>query len=200
MSLLNRLTRRRPDASILDPVLALNLSYVLHERSRSRAVRDAVAACRSHGDWLARLGVAEPLPIATVDGAVDSHIDVWLTATLGLYPWLPQSLRHLTGSDAPVVRVDAFALEVTTHPFFRADAGLSLAILDGAAVGVAGLVARPGRHDAHLSIAGSFAWTDERAAALREIERLIQRNVDQWLPERALWPAPAEELLAGEVL
>ncbi len=200
MSLLPRLARRRPHAVLPPDVLALNLSFVLHERAESAAVRALAAACQEHAAWLRGLDASNEPSVATIHGTVDVQPDVWLSASLGLYPWLADALRATTGHEAAVVRIDDAPPTAEAHPFFRAEASLSLPAPRHATVGVASLVARPGRRDAHLSISASFGWPDERGAALRQLERLIQRDADQWAPSRALWRAPAEELLAGEVI
>ena len=196
MSLLQRFCRRRPNAPF--PVhLALNLSYVLHERSGSAAVRDVVAACRTHAAWLDSGPV---LPRATTDGAADFHVQAWLTATIGLHRALGDVLHAEAGYEAVIIPIDGASSEVETATLFRAEAALWLPVPTGATIGVASLVARPGRRDTHRAVAGPFRWPDERVAALRQMERLIQRDADQWVPTRALWAAPAEVLLAGEVV
>lgn len=196
MSLLQRFLQRRPNAPIPHH-LALNLSYVLHERSGSPAVRGAVAACQKHAAWL---DGNHDLPLATIDGTTDFPVDAWLTATIGLPRALGNVLRAESGSTAAIIRIDDTSSEVEMATFFRAEAALWLPVPAGATVGVASLVARPGRRDAYLITSGPFRWPDDRVAALRQVERLIQRDADQWAPTRALWAAPSEVLLAGEVV
>lgn len=196
MPLLQSPWRRRPDAP-LPSHLALNLSYVLHERSDSAAVRGIVAACQEHAAWLESNHV---LPLATTNGVADFHVDAWLTAAIGLRRALGDVLRSEAGYEAVVIPIDSASSEAEAATFFRAEAALWLPVPPGATVGVASLVARPGRRDSHLTVAGPFRWPDERMAAIRQIERLIQRDADQWVPTRALWAAPAEVLLAGEVV
>lgn len=139
-------------------------------------------------------------PVATIDGAVAGPVDVWLSATIGLYPLLAGTLAEHTQSGAPIVRIDDRDTTSMELMFFRANAALVLPAPGVARIGVAGLLARPGRHDAHLSLAGPFDWPAERRSALRCLERLVQRGADQWLAPRALWAIPAEQALAGEVV
>ena len=195
MSTLRKVARRWFNASVDDSLL-LNLSYVLHERSDSAAVRALAAGCRSHAAWLNQ---SPTLPIATVEGAIDTAIDIWLTATIGLHRDLPDALQGAYAQNAEILRIDEPSASMTTTSFFRADAAISLPPVAGATIGVAGLVARPGRTDAHLVIAGPFQWPNQQRAAIRALERLIQQHVDQWMPPHALWQAPAEKLLPGEV-
>jgi len=122
-----------------------------------------------------------------------------LTANLGLPQLLPSALRRVGWSDIPILPVDAESESHHVTSLFRADAHLALPADDDIRVAVAALVRRPGTRSAHLRVVGTFSWPRERDAALRGVESLIQSYVDQWMPTRALWPAPAETLLGDEV-
>lgn len=175
--------------------LALNLSFVLHERSDSKSVRSAVKACRAHAHALRRLRPELASPATTID--IDpTGVMLWLTATLGLPHLLAQAL---SASPEHVIAVDSGAPPLQPVQLFRANTQLSLPATNQIRVGVAALVLRPCRRTSHLAIGGAYTWPTDRDAVLRALERLIQANAGQWLPPLALWPGPAELLLPGEV-
>jgi hypothetical protein len=135
-----------------------------------------------------------------VDGQIDVSVTAWLSAMVGVPHLFMNALRAL-GSLGPhtLTRLDANDGPVSAHTFFRASASLVLPRTGIERVGVGALVLRPDGHSTQLAIGGVFEWPTQHAEALRAVERLIQAYVDQWLPERALWAAPAETLLAGEI-
>ena len=199
--------------------LAANLSFVLHERSDSRAVCAVVERCRQH--FARTMGSLEalariPLTPTTAAGAPEAGIQAWLTANVGE----PSRLQGLSGSGLdprlPIICVDSDTVSVpnastSANPglseactlrvvdFFRAPARLRLPSGWVGRVGVAAVVFRPDLLSLHAIYRGAFDWPAERTAALREVERLIQAHADQWWPSRQLWEAPAELLLEGEI-
>lgn len=175
--------------------LALNLSFVLHERSDSRAVQSAVRVCNSHARTLHRFGLELVAP-ATRSGGDLTGVTTWLTAMVGLPHLLGPALNT---SDESIHAIDADNLTTHTTTFFRAPAQLTLPDLDVLRVGVAVLVARPDRRSSQLLVSGVHDWPADCDAVLRSLERLIQAYAGQWLPPRRLWSAPAETLLANEV-
>ncbi|MEX2314917.1 MAG: hypothetical protein WD628_04300 [Thermomicrobiales bacterium] len=175
--------------------LALNLSFVLHERSDSRAVQSAVRACRAHASEIRNAGpdLARPATASEHDHA---GVTLWLTATIGLPPLMAQALGALPEQ---VIAVDSNMDPLRPFQFFRATASLFLPDARQQRVGVAALVLRPDRRTSHIAISGVHEWPAERDAAIRSLERLIQGHAGQWMPSRALWSAPAEALLIDEV-
>jgi hypothetical protein len=125
---------------------------------------------------------------------------VWLSATVGLPASLGDALRLTTGRQPQkIVRVDAGMPEPVPREWFRAPASLVLPTSDAGRVGVAALVVRPDRRTCHLLVDGTYMWPDDAGNALRALERIVQAHVEQWLPPRALWSAPAERLLGDEI-
>jgi hypothetical protein len=182
--------------------LALNLSYVLHERSDSATVRRVADACLRHAQRSAHAGL--PAWPKTVDGVPPVNVDLWLSANVGLPALLAGALTQFGAAAAapPVQLIDATiaaqSLSFREIEFFRAPATLALpdSVLS---IGVAALLLRAGGQTTHLALRGPFAWPAEERAAMRAVERLIQAHVKQWTPTRALWTAPAERLLEDEV-
>ena len=181
-----------------DISLRSNLSFVLHERSDSAAVSRVAASCRSHAAWLENAGTALATP-HTTHGSVPTPVDAWLTAHIGLWMHLEHALTHAGANPQQTLVIDGNAVEPVITEFFRAPARLSLPRQDALTVGVAVLIARPGRQSSQLELAGPFSLTRDTREALRALERCIQRNVEQWLPLRALWDAPAEVRLSDEI-
>lgn len=190
--------RRRPGFSAQRPYLATNLSYVLHEHSRSDAVQQTVRDIDAHAERIQQItGVPA---IVAASGHLSDEIDVWLVATLGAVPWYRQALQQVVNADRPLACVDGHHADRRAFTFFRGPATLSLDIPDHAGVGVASVVLRPGGHDLQVHIAGPFTWATEADEVLRALERLIQRDVDQWMPPRGLWLEPAEATLGSEIV
>lgn len=194
--------------------LALNLSFVLHEASDSASVRRTAEAAALHAVRARRIRALDGADIV-VDGIVFAP-DEWFTVRTG-YPHLLVEALSLMGVDrGPVATVDGNPA-TTRFPFFRAPAGLALAphhvdpqtsnipttggIEAGRCrtVGVVALVARPGGSGAQLIVRGPYQLSGGVNPALRQLESLIQSYANQWMPERALWAAPAEVLLGDEV-
>lgn len=181
---------RRGRCRLSDEEWTANLSFVLHERSDSPAVRAALRAARAH---------AERRPIATTiihDGEPPAGVDVWLAPSTGVSTNLAKALTD-HGATGPVFFIDDGQ---PTHsvPFFRATAELRLPADPGMA-GVAALVQRPGGRSLQLITRGPFRWPQERAETLRALEVIIQAHVEQWTPARQLWTGPIEDLLPDEV-
>ncbi len=181
--------------SVDERALALNLSFVLHERSDSAAVRSAIRAVRDHARIVNRLGTtcAKPMTTSELDTSAVTH---WLTATIGMPDLLADALG---ASSERVTMVDADSRSCQTIEFFRASAQLTLPPLDRHTVGVAALVLRPGQRTGHLAVTDVHDWATDADGVIRSLERLVQAHAGQWMPRRALWSAPAETLLPDEV-
>jgi hypothetical protein len=175
--------------------LALNLSFVLHERSDSRAVMSAMRVCRTHARAIGHVGADLALP-ATASENDHAGVTLWLTATIGLPSLLAQALG---ASPEQIIAVDTNTDHPRPFQFFRATANLFLPDSRKQRVGAAALVLRPNRRSSHLAVSSVFEWPAERDEAIRTLERLIQAHAGQWMPSRALWSAPAEALLINEV-
>lgn len=190
------LRRQRRGFSLLDETtLRLNLSYVLHEHSASRAVTDIAEACERHANHMAGLD-ATPLPIVPEPSRAVEGIELWLTVTLGLPA---TTVQTLSATGASVLFADVHAGTPTTEQTFcRAPAHLSLPSDTPLQVGIGAVILRPGATSARLITEGPFAWSTERFAAIRALERLVQSYTDQWMPRSPLWPAPAETLLGPD--
>jgi hypothetical protein len=175
--------------------LSLNLSFVLHERSDSVAVRSAVRAIRRHASIVARLDQPTSLPKDARDTGLPG-VDCWLTATIGVPDRLAKTLDVTYDK---IVNVDSPVGLAEPMEFFRARADLTLPSDIPEHVGVAALILRPDHQTSQLIVTGVHDWPADRRGALRSLERLIQAHAGQWMPPRALWPAPAESLLPDEV-
>ncbi|MDQ3549705.1 MAG: hypothetical protein M3439_12905 [Chloroflexota bacterium] len=175
--------------------LALNLSFVLHDRSDSRAVQRAVSSSQAHARQLRRLGPELAVP-TTTSGSASTDVTIWLSATIGLPHLLADALN--TSPDR-LIAVDTGTAGCDPCQFFRAAANLSLPDASTIRIGVAALILRPDRRSSHLALSSLYDWPEDRDAAIRELERLVQVHAGQWMPQRALWPSPAEALLSSEV-
>lgn len=195
---------RRGRFVVHEESLARNLSYVLHERSDSPAVATVIRRVRTHQHCtslivrVAGLHLVSDVPDSRHSPA-PGQPDVVLTATLGLPRLLPAALKRVGWSGLPVVAIDDADRHTDTVLLFRAEARVLLPSDTYVRVVVCALILRPGARSAHLRVAGTFGWPDQRGDVLSAIEQLIQAYHDQWMPSRALWSAPAEALLAGEV-
>ncbi|HYI14332.1 MAG TPA: hypothetical protein VEX37_03000 [Thermomicrobiales bacterium] len=139
---------------------------------------------------------AVPIKTLTTNRDDDAEVTYWLTATIGV----PHLLADALGtSPQTLVLIDAESTSRQTTEFFRAPAQLTLPQAGTHRVGVAALVLRPDRQTSHLAVAGMHEWPGDRDAAIRSLERLIQAHAGQWMPQRALWPAPAEVLMPDEI-
>lgn len=184
---------------MLLPGLEQNLSFVLHERSNSDAVRRTALAARRHASRT-RMGSQVTHSTAICDGDRFSA-DHWLTASLGLPRDLPDVLFRDATNSPLLVPIDGDGPLRSQHTLFRAPADLALGsdLVPSGLIGVAALVARPGGHQAQLIVHGPFRLPEDFPVALRHVEALIQSYADQWMPERLLWSAPAEVLLGDEI-
>jgi hypothetical protein len=172
----------------------LNLSFVLHERSTSAAVQQYARSSSRHRSRINSIQIAH-VP-ATVSGDRSPGCHIVLTAHLGAHELLGRALSY---PDDTIARIDAFSPSYAEHIFFGSDAQLALPDETPRSVMVAALLFRPGNRSTHLSIEGIFDWPSQRNAAVSAIEDLIQSYADQWSAPRALWRAPAEELLPDEI-
>jgi hypothetical protein len=192
-----KLTGKRR-ASPIDPLAhALNLSFVLHERSTSAAVASTSKRCFDHAARAARLD--ERVPVNVMTGQIHAPVETWMTAMVGcpvaFRAWLREQTR-----DASVWFVDEDHHTYTTHvDFFRAPARLVLPDPEARVVAVGALILRPDGKTGHLILDGPFTWPGDQHLVLRSIERIVQAHVDQWLPPRPLWSATAEQLLRDEI-
>ncbi|MFW6075756.1 MAG: hypothetical protein ACOC9Y_09180 [Chloroflexota bacterium] len=206
-------------------MLAINMSYVLHERSSSRTVRHACGDARrfylrhsmlltrferlSDEELLAATMITPGIRGGLTDGVRPGMI---LTASLGLSELLPRALSL----SFPAVAGETMSrhhilddLEPGTSPvyipLFRGRAGLqSVTLADrDRPVAVMALVVRPGATS--LLLSGSIVPAEQLAgydelvevpAVRRGFESIVRDYVDQWCPPRALWDRPAEEQLA----
>lgn len=180
--------------------MRVNLSWVLHERSDSAAVAAALAACERH----ARAGATLPPPRRATLVADDATLAAigdarqLVTLRLGAPAYLPVALQLLDLPQREMTRLDA-PEPLEPVPFFRGPAALSMPEWSGRTA-VAALVVRPGRPTTyHLIASGPFDWPAERSLGLQAVERLLQAHVEQWAPQRALWPVPIEALLRDEM-
>jgi hypothetical protein len=196
--------------------LRLNLSYVLHEPSTSRAVRQAARAsrrfARRKGNLLrdfSRLNDAELRDCLVLHPRTADVLrsyrpgDVIITATVGLPDLLARCIEVTQDSQGSgnITIVDS----PSPHPqpteveFFGATAGLNFGggSNETREMVVAGLIVRPGRGSLMLTATrinvGSENHDDGRVC--RELESLIRDFVDQWTPEKALWEVPAERAI-----
>lgn len=186
-----RFSRRQRRLARVTPELRTNHSFVLHERSDSAAVERTALLATAHAARLWRVPAALPL---IEERTLPPEIDCVLTAQMGL----PARLAAIVGSGPRLRFIDHLGEQAEEVTFFRAAARLALPQLPGRVV-VAAVVLRPGGRSAHLVVAGPFDWPGQRDAVIAALERLLQRFIDQWFPCDALWSAPAEVLLAGEV-
>lgn len=199
---------------VVPPYLTLNLSFVLHEVSDSNVVRRTAEAAALHAARARRVR-----PLDSSDIVVDGSLfvpDEWFAVRIG-YPHLLVEALALVGVDRrPIATIDRKPA-TESAPFFRAPADLALdphhvvsqssatpatggiEAGRGRTVGVVALVARPGGSGAQLIVRGPYHLSGGVDPALRQLESLIQSYADQWMPERALWAAPAEVLLGDEV-
>lgn len=173
--------------------LALNLSFVLHERSDSDTVKRAARAIRQHARR------RHTISGIVVDGPYMPQVDLWLTANLGAPAALEWALSQERYPSAPIHSIDQADAAPTDAEFFRAPAKLSLPGMNPSQVGVAALVLRPGGRDHLLLVRGPFTWPDDQQRTLRMLESMIQAHVAQWMPAVPLWPAAAEDLLESEI-
>ena len=180
---------------VSDRDLALNLSFVLHERSDSHTIKSAVRAGLTHHRALHRRRADLAISLTGTE-CTPTEPSLWLTATIGLPHLLADALE--TSPDR-VIAVDSDESATEPAPFFRAPATLVLPDRSPRCVGVAALILRPDRRTSQLVVEGIYDWPADRNGALRSLERLIQAHAGQWTPRRALWVAPAETLLASEV-
>lgn len=190
--------RRRPGKFSQRRYLASNLAYVLHEHADSEPVQRVVRDIDAHAGRLARLAAMPP--VASVQGELSGAIDIWLVASLGAVPWYREALQQVCGTNLSLCWIDAADSDTQPEALFRGPAMLALDISEQAQVGVASVVLRPGGHDLQVNVEGAFVWPTDRYHALRAMERLIQRDVDQWMPLRALWTMPADATLGDEIL
>lgn len=173
--------------------LAVNFSYVLHERSDSQAVTQAVRASIRHR---ARMNDRRFSPrIESRSHEWSNDADLWLSATIGV----PDQLAAVLAVPRDrIVAVDQQSQNLEPRSLFRNDAALVLPP-SARRVGVAGVILRPNHATAMLVLGGVFDWATQEPEALRAIERLIQAHVGQWMPPRALWSEPAEQRFPDEV-
>jgi hypothetical protein len=170
----------------------LNLSYVLHESSTSPTV-----ASIAKSGWPprpipgSRTAAGDVIGIETLERLSP---EVILTATIGL-PGLLCDIAARLPEVATTVTIDADAACTTELEFFRAPAQLVLPNWSSNRVVAAIAVLRPGGKSAELLCSECFAWPGDASHVIEWLERFILAHVDQWHPRRALWAAPAEELL-----
>lgn len=179
---------RGPSASIL----ARNYSFVLHEPSSSHAVVELVAQQRRR-----RVDRRNHVPPNSILGRADItsfRPDIVLTAQIGA-PLVLQDLVNRIDPPPAVVTIEAATSAASNREFFRAPASLTLPLAAAERVAVAAVVERPGGSSFQLIVSGPYRWPDEEHRVMRALEDLIRTYVDQWLPRRALWAAPAEKLL-----
>lgn len=190
-----------PATDLDDQSLALNLSYVLHEPSDSRAVRQAARESRRfrrRRDSLLRSFNATTsdelerrLTISPTLQPILEHrepLDPIFTASVGLPDLLPTVIAGLYESDTePIVRIlehlpesqsESDSLILFGYPtrFVRPDDSGRL---------TCGLVLMPDHNS--LLLTGSADATLESG-----MHDLIRDFVDQWTPARPLWRQPLE--------
>ena len=184
-----------------DATLRLNLSWVLHERSDSAAVRATAQSCLRHRARLDRLPADAGRPVV-VDEAAIGGVEDWLTASIGAPALLASALEMAMGRRVRslVIVDDRRESPGTEVEFFRGPARLVLPGVAPCRVGVAALVVRPDGRTTHLVIPGVHDWPQDREHIMRSLECLVQAHAGQWLPRTALWDEPAENGLRGEVV
>ena len=154
-------------------------------------------------DALALIGI-DPRPVTTIDGGgvTTPHRFFRAPASLALQSDRvhPPTLCHPDEegiSSSP--RGDAADVDGRDLSYRRDDREGAEGEGRGRTVGVVALVARPGGIGAQLVVRSSYNISDGMNPAVRQVEALVQSYADQWMPERALWSAPAEVLLGDEV-
>jgi hypothetical protein len=173
------------------------LSFVLHERSTSEAVRSTARRAIANAARLQNPSVSR-LSIAT--RSIPDNLEVvttWLTPSIGVPAQFADAIAALTGVAPDVMVVDRPGSVAVS--FFRAPALLRLPGENAHRVGVGALVVRPSGRSAHLRVMGCYQWPQDQAAVVRALESLVQAYADQWIPDRAVWEGSAEQLLDGEV-
>jgi hypothetical protein len=202
--------------------LQINLSYVLHEPSDSRAVHRAARASnrfdRNRRSMLQQFqslsdaALRERLVIApTLDGdtaTIDADTLI-LSAQVGLPELVPDVLRACNpveeGAQPPIPLLADGAFsppECMYVQLFRAPAFLvnPAEFASPGPLYVLAVVRRPGGGSLQLvgeGVDSPFDIDDHGQpgwgrSVIRALERVIQAYVDQWTPVRPLWDRPAE--------
>lgn len=172
--------------------LATNYSFVLHEPSSSRAVAMLVSRNRGAGVLEARRRPTET--IIGVEALAAAAPDTILTARIGD----PLALQDIIARIRPapqILTIDATGKPAASRTFFGAPAQLVLPSAPSARLIVAAAIVRPGGGSVDLVSFRPFRWPEDCDQILAALEQVIRSHVDQWLPSRALWDAPSEELL-----
>ncbi len=203
------------DMTISFDVLAVNLSYVLHEPSRSpvveSAARSLLRSCRSAQRALARAlhwsddemvirVVVRDEPVLwefqrslQAGGALVLTIDLGATdllgRVLGLFSPPHRSLR-IVPIDHPTP-----STERRTVTLFRAPAQLYLpaGLSDDAWFAI--LAFRPGWRSLLLDLT-HFIGDEPVSSLTKVVERVVREHTDQWWCREPWWPAPAESTLS----
>jgi hypothetical protein len=163
-----------------------NLSYVLHERSDSPAVRAVAREAARHRQRMGSAPGRLRRPVTKV-GQLPSSDTLVISASIGL-PHLLLAALERPGADLLLIDGDGPSIPAT---FFRGDAELVLPATDCTVI-VAALVLRPGGSSSHLVVSDLRLWPEDRHIILDAVERLIQAFANQWHPAQPLWPVPAE--------
>jgi hypothetical protein len=166
-----------------DDMMAVNLSFVLHEESTSRVVQRAVKISKQH----------RPGQISHIvrDGNPETNVTLWLAPSVGAVSDVETALN----SDSPLLQIDSGTGPTRNVNFFGAPARLTLPGSENQNIGIVALVIRPGRKSSLLITRGPFTWPDQEQEVVRELEAIIQAHAEQWQPAVQLWPAAAEALL-----
>jgi len=166
-----------------DDMMAVNLSFVLHEESTSRVVQRAVKISKQQ-----RPGQISHI---VIDGDAEINVTLWLAPSVGDISDIGIALS----SNSPVLQIDRGTGHTRNVNFFGAPARLTLPGSENQNIGIAALVIRPGRKSGLLITRGPFTWPDQKQEVVRELEAIIQAHAEQWQPAVQLWPAAAETLL-----
>ncbi|MEZ4522254.1 MAG: hypothetical protein R3A46_11520 [Thermomicrobiales bacterium] len=177
--------------------LALNYSYVFHEPSWSETVQRAaqanLASQRTTDALKHRLSSKDRMLGMASLGKIEPEIV--LTAHVGA-PAALQTITSRRPEPPAIVAVDsATQTGASQQVFFRAPGRLNLPNVSSERLAVVAVVVRPGGAELDLIATGPFNWPEMKAEVIAALEDLIRDYVDQWRPRRAVWPAPAEELL-----
>ncbi len=188
-----------------DTCLRNNLSYVLHDHSRSEFVRKTAIACQQHARSLPK---SVPVGLFSVNRQLQS-LDSWLpvqtrrldyviSVQVGL-PHLLEDKLHELGLQAPIIFSDAPRYTGETLHLFNAPARLGLPLSTPVRVRVSSLILRPGNMNAQLDLSQEFKLPEDTGDVIRKIEGVIRGNNAQWILKDQLWAEPAEVMLEREI-
>jgi hypothetical protein len=209
-----------------DGTLELNLSYVLHEPSTSRAIQQVARRARRFArerkrllDHFRRLDPDELAhrlivhPRLTGDSDWPEEPAMIVTAHVGFPEMLPivinaSGLKKVDWSRSDIAMIDdvVSVSESVYVQLFRGLASMRAPASESRphVALVASVVLRPGMQELQLAgtwvanpiVSGPDGNPTWNKALLSSVESMILDHVDQWTPTCALWEKPAETMLA----